>query len=104
MYTDRSGLEHANAVESVQQPLLAILSKYVRRRRQGFQPHCLAKLLSLLTSVRSISLKGQCHVIRSQGCFIDCYLEQYLNKETFVIQVVFLTVSKCCTYVCISVN
>ena len=56
-FKDRSGLEDAEKVERLQEPILEALKHYVRKRRPG-SPHSFAKMLMKLTDLRSISVKG----------------------------------------------
>jgi len=57
MFSDRSGLESPEKVESMQEPILEALKHYVKSRRKD-APQIYAKMLMKITDLRSISVKG----------------------------------------------
>ena len=56
-HLDRSGLEKADSVEKLQEPILEALKHYARQRRPTM-PHVFAKMLMKLSDLRAISVKG----------------------------------------------
>ncbi|CAH1788324.1 unnamed protein product [Owenia fusiformis] len=85
---DRSGLEDAERVERMQEPILEALKHYVRKRR-SLQPHTFAKLLMKLTDLRSISVKGAERVLHLRlempGGFPPLILEMLVRDENVCI-------------------